>query len=175
MEEIRNNLANHNYAFIDGQNLNLAIKDSGWKLDFKKFRVYLAEKYRVFKAYYFIGFVPGNNDLYSALQDFGYILIFKPTFKDKGGKVKGNVDAELVLQAMIEFPNYKKALIITGDGDFYCLVKYLKEQDKLLKVLVPNSKKYSGLLKKSAGNSLSFMNELKKKLEYTEAKKKRTS
>lgn len=164
-----------NYAFIDGQNLNLAIQDSGWKLDFKRFRVYLKEKYQVTKAYYFIGFVPGNSDLYSALQDFGFNLIFKPPFKNKDGKIKGNVDAELVLQAMIEFPNYEKALIVTGDGDFYCLVKYLKEKNKLLKILVPNSKKYSGLLKKSAGNNLAFMNELKKKLEFKEAKKKRTS
>ncbi len=165
----------NNYAFIDGQNLNLATRDSGWKLDFKRFRVYLREKYRISKAYYFIGFVPGNSDLYSALQDFGFNLIFKPTFRNKDGKVKGNVDAELVLQAMIEYPNYEKAVIVTGDGDFYCLVKYLKEKNKLLKVLIPNSKKYSGLLKKSAGNSLAFMNELKKKLEFKESKKKRTS
>lgn len=164
-----------NYAFIDGQNLNLAVQDSGWKLDFKRFRVYLGEKYKVTKAYYFIGFVPGNSDLYSALQDFGFNLIFKPTFRNKDGKVKGNVDAELVLQAMIDLGNYKKAIIVTGDGDFYCLVKYLREKNKLLKVLVPNSKKYSGLLKKSAGNNLAFMNELKKKLEFKESKKKRTS
>jgi uncharacterized LabA/DUF88 family protein len=47
------------------------------------------------------------------------------------GKVKGNVDAELVLHAMIEYPNYDKALIVTGDGDFFCLVEYLIKQDKL--------------------------------------------
>lgn len=175
MEEIQQKLSGGNYAFIDGQNLNLAIRDSGWKLDFKRFRVYLAEKYQVIKVYYFIGFVPGNSDLYSALQDFGFILIFKPTFENKDGKVKGNVDAELVLQAMIEYPSYKKAVIVTGDGDFYCLVKYLRENEKLLKVLVPNSKKYSGLLKKSAGNNLAFMNELKNKLEFKGSKMKRTS
>lgn len=41
------------------------------------------------------------------------------------GKRKGNVDAELVLQAMIEYPNYERAIIVTGDGDFGCLVRYL--------------------------------------------------
>ncbi len=164
-----------NFAFIDGQNLNLAIQDSGWKLDFKRFRIYLAEKYQITKAYYFIGFVPGNSDLYSSLQDFGFHLIFKPTFRNKDGKVKGNVDAELVLQAMIEYPNYNKAVIVTGDGDFYCLVKYLKAEGKLHKVLIPNSKKYSGLLKKSAEKDLAFMNELKNKLEFKGSKMKRTS
>ena len=33
-----------NYAFIDGQNVNLAIRDLGWRLDFKRFRIYLKEK-----------------------------------------------------------------------------------------------------------------------------------
>jgi len=35
----------NNYAFIDSQNLNLGIQKLGWKLDYRKFRVYLAEKY----------------------------------------------------------------------------------------------------------------------------------
>ena len=47
-----------NYAFIDSQNLNLAVKEQGWKLDFKRFRKYLEDKYEVAKAFIFIGFVP---------------------------------------------------------------------------------------------------------------------
>ena len=34
----------NNIGFIDGQNLNMGIKNLGWSLDFKKFRVYLKEK-----------------------------------------------------------------------------------------------------------------------------------
>ena len=64
------------------------------------------------------------------------------------GRVKGNVDAELVLQAMIEYPNYDKAVIVSGDGDFYCLVKYLKNKGKLLKLLVPDDRRYSSLYRK---------------------------
>lgn len=33
-----------NYAFIDSQNLNLGIQSMGWKLDWKKLRIYLKEK-----------------------------------------------------------------------------------------------------------------------------------
>lgn len=50
----------NNFAFIDSQNLNLGTgKDiykgkkkiySGWKLDYKKFRRYLSDKFRVNKA-----------------------------------------------------------------------------------------------------------------------------
>jgi len=47
----------NNYAFIDSQNLNLGVKNQGWRLDFKKFRVYLAEKYCVKVAYLFIGYI----------------------------------------------------------------------------------------------------------------------
>jgi len=95
-----------NYAFIDSQNLNLGIQSLGWKLDHRRFRVYLKEKYGVSRAYLFIGFLPENKDLYSALQAAGFVLIFKPTLPDKAGEVKGNVDADLVLQAMIDSDNY---------------------------------------------------------------------
>ena len=158
-------------AFIDGQNLNLGIQELGWKLDFRRFRVYLSEKYGVAKAYYFIGFVEGNNDLYASLQSSGYILIFKPTFRNREGKVKGNCDAELVLQTMIDLNEYDQAVIVTGDGDFYCLVGYLRKLGKLRCLLAPNIHKYSGLLKKSAQDKLAFMNDLRGKLEY---KKRRT-
>lgn len=156
----------NNYAFIDGQNLNLSIQDLGWKLDLRKFRVYLSEKYGVGRAYYFIGFIEGNNDLYTSLQSYGYVLIFKPTLKDKEGKVKGNCDADLVLQAMIDINEYQQAVIVTGDGDFYSLINYLRKKNKLQCVLVPNMNKYSGLLKKTAQKHIAFMNGLRGKLGY---------
>jgi len=133
------------YAFIDSNNLYLAIKNCGWKLDFDRFYIYLKDKYKVEKSFIFIGYLPGNESLYTYLQKAGYIVIFKPTlfYKDKDGnkKVKGNVDAELVLHTMIEYPNYDKAIIVTGDGDFHCLVEYLEKQGKLGRLLIPNRKK----------------------------------
>ena len=36
------------------------------------------------------------------------------------------LDAELVLHTMIEYPNYEKVVIVSGDGDFHCLIKYLR-------------------------------------------------
>lgn len=101
-----------------------------------------------------------------SLQEYGYTLVFKPTFKNKDGKIKGNCDAELVLQAMIDIEKYDQAMLVTGDGDFYCLAKYLREKGKLKCVLAPNMFKYSGLLKKAAGTHLVFMNNLQNKLEF---------
>jgi uncharacterized LabA/DUF88 family protein len=155
----------NNYAFIDSQNVNLAIRDQGWILDFKRFRRYLQDKYQINKAFIFIGYVTLNEDLYTALQKDGYILIFKPTLTLPSGKVKGNVDAELVLHTMIEYPNFDRALIVSGDGDFYCLIDYLIKKSKLLKLMIPNEKKFSSLFRKLMPYIV-FMNNLKDKLEY---------
>ncbi len=160
------------YAFIDGQNLNLGILGQGWKLDFKKFRVYLKDKYKIENAFIFIGFIKENRDLYDFLRSAGFILIFKPTLKYKLGKkennLKGNVDAELVLHSMIEYNNYCQAMIISGDGDFYCLIKYLLSKNKLFRVIVPDRKSYSSLLK-GFMTKIVFMNTLRGKLEYKKA------
>lgn len=155
-----------NYAFIDSQNINLSVRALGWKLDWKRFRVYLKDRYGVEKAFLFIGYVEGNNELYTTLQDAGFLCIFKPTLKYQDGTTKGNCDAELVLQAMHELPKYQRAVIATGDGDFYCLVKYLLEHDKLEQVLIPNRDKYSALLKRFGKKRLAFMNDLENKLSY---------
>ncbi len=156
------------YAFIDSQNLNLAIRDQGWILDFLRFHTYLKEKYHIRKSFLFIGFIPKNQILYTFLREAGYILIFKPCMQLPDGSVKGNVDAELVLHAMIEFSNYDTALLVTGDGDFACLVEYLAKQGKLLRLLIPNVRKYSGLLKAVGSGKIDFMNNLKKKLAKTQ-------
>lgn len=157
--------AENNFAFIDSQNLNLAVREQGWKLDFEKFRVYLKDKYSVVKAFIFIGYVATNQSLYTSLQDKRYILIFKPTLILPNGKPKGNTDAELVLHAMIEYPNYDKAVIIAGDGDYYCLTEYLQKQNKLKKLIIPNRHKYSSLLRKFI-HDIAFVTDLRGKLEY---------
>ena len=159
----------NNHAYIDSQNLNLGIQSLGWKLDYKKFRVYLAEKYSVKVAYLFIGFIPQNQELYSSLQKNGYILKFKPVLTNKDGSHKGNVDADLVLQVAIDYfeKNFDKVVLVTSDGDFYSLINFLYEKEKLEKVISPYYKSCSSFLKSTAKDRLIFVNNLKKKLQYT--------
>lgn len=129
----------------------------------------LTDSYHVEKAFIFIGLVPGNTDLYHYLQTAGFELIFKDTILQKDGNYKGNVDAELVLySAAIEYENYDKAVIISGDGDFACLVEFLKNKGKLEKLIVPDEYRYSSLLRKFSSNSnnkLHFLNQSRTKLE----------
>ena len=140
----------------------MSVQELGWRLDFSKFRICLQDKFRATKAYLYIGFIPGNQKLYDYLQKAGYTLIFKPTVKAKGG-AKGNVDAELVLHTMIEYGNYDQAAIVTGDGDFYCLVDHLLANRKLKSLVVPNKRKYSSLFR-GFRKHITFLNWERRKL-----------
>jgi uncharacterized LabA/DUF88 family protein len=146
-----------NYAFIDSQNLNVSVQKYGWKMNWKKLRQFLEDKYGVSKAYMFIGYVPEHVDIYEKMHQAGYAVVLKPTFdmsrprpeqEENGVKsdkpVKGNVDADMVLWAMKEMKNYEKAVIVSGDGDFFGLVEYLHQEGKLLKILTPTGQ-YSSL------------------------------
>ncbi|MDO8499389.1 MAG: NYN domain-containing protein [bacterium] len=157
-----------NYAFIDSQNLNLGVQNLGWKLDYQRFRIYLKEKYQVKIAYFFIGYIPDNQVLYDSLQKAGYVLKFKPVLPNKDGSHKGNVDADLVLQATVDFyeNNFVKAVIVTSDGDFYSLVNFLYERRRLELVISPYRKTCSTLLKKTAKEKIVFIDNLRQKLEY---------
>lgn len=156
------------YAFIDSQNLNVTTQKLGWKMDWKKFRAFLSEKYGVTHAYMFIGYVPEFEDMYQQLHETGYLIVLKPTFdmtrprqdaegakgdekkpesEEEKKPVKGNIDADLVLWAMKELPHYSQAVIVSGDGDFYSLIEYLVSQKKLLKLLAPSGH-YSKLYNK---------------------------
>ncbi|TYC03114.1 MAG: NYN domain-containing protein [Kosmotoga sp.] len=155
-----------NYAFIDGNNLYLGLLDAGWKLDYVRFNNYLKRKYDVMKSYYFIGYIKGNENLYESLKQAGFHLIYK-TVLQHNGIIKGNCDAELVLQAMIDINYYDEAVLVTSDGDFSCLVKYLGSKNKLRVVLSPSDNKgCSSLLKKAAAGKMAFMSDLRSKLAY---------
>ena len=161
----------NNFAFIDTQNVNLTVRDQWWKLDWKKIKVYLKDKYNVSKIYLFIGFIPNNQDMYMFFQNCWYTLIFKPVLIFKDWSTKWNVDAELVLQSMIDYQKYNKAIIVTGDGDFACLIKYFYEKQKLLKLIVPNKNKYSLFLRKTAKEKIESLTSLRSKLEFFIQKK----
>ena len=161
----------NNYAFVDSQNVYRGIKSLGWEIDWRRFRVYLREKYGVETAYLFIGYIPEYKEIYGELQKAGFVLIFKPVIYDGDSNPKGNIDADLVLQAMLDYENYDKAVIVTSDGDFYSLVKHLYENSKLKIVMSPYVKTCSVLLKKNAKEKVIYMDNLKNKI----GKKKSTA
>ncbi|MFH0987876.1 MAG: NYN domain-containing protein [Parcubacteria group bacterium] len=132
----------NNFAYIDAANLHKGVQNLGWRLDYARFRIWLKEKYGVTRAYLFIGLVPKHKDLYTGLQEAGFTLIFKETTCDNSGKVKGNCDADLVLKTVVDYFEKKldKAIIVSSDGDYACLVKFLKEKGSLRSLISPNNK-----------------------------------
>ena len=158
----------NNFAYIDGANLHRGIKSLGWVLDYKRFRIWLSEKYGIKIAYLFIGLIPKHKELYRYLQEAGFTLIFKEVVYDGDGKAKGNCDADLVFQATSDFYENKfdRVVIVTSDGDYAGLVKFLKEKEKLITVLSPSGKEKCSILLKRTDVKISYINDQRSILLY---------
>lgn len=139
-----------NIAFIDGQNLNLGAKETGWKVSHEKFRIYLKDMYEIDTAYYFLGHrLSSCEGLYKKLVRCGFELVFKSHENVLTSKKKGNVDTDIVFEVMkniIDNIEFENAIVVSGDGDYFKLISYLVSKNKLKKILFPNSK-YSSLYK----------------------------
>ena len=155
------NKKENNFAYIDGANLYKGITDFGWRLDYKRFRIWLSEKYGVTHAYIFIGLIPKYKDLYKYLQECGFTLVFKEVVYDGNGKPKGNCDADLVLQIVIDFYENKfdKAIIVASDGDYASTIKFLKERHKLKVILSPHDQKLCSILIKRINVPIAYLND----------------
>ncbi len=145
--------------YIDGNNLYRGAKELGYEIDYKKFRGWLRQKYSPEHIYLFIGLVPARTKFYEYLQECGFILIFKQTVS-VGGVIKGNCDAELVLKTTSDFYTkaFDRCIVISGDGDFGCLVEFLDNNFVLDRVIAPDREKCSILLK-NKNTELTFLNE----------------
>lgn len=144
----------NNIAFIDGQNLYLGTTTgkNKWTVDLAKFRIYLDRKYKVEKAYYFLGCVNDDyQNLYDRIQEAGFILKFRKHNIVMTGKKKGNVDSDIIFEIMKKMYKkepFDKIVLVFGDGDYKMLVDFLIEENKFEKMLFPNKQFASSLYKK---------------------------
>jgi len=165
----------NNIAFIDAQNLHLWTASENWKIDFKKFRIYLRDKFNIDEAYFFLWFLDENQQkLYTNVQKTWFIVEFREHTSHMKWKKKWNVDVDIVFEVMkriIEEKDFDKILLVTWDGDYIKLINYLIEKELLKKLLFPNSK-YSSLYKKIKDNYwVNFiLSDIKKKIEYKNEK-----
>ena len=171
----------NNFAFIDGTNLHLTYEYLEWRLDYRKLRTYLEKRHSVTTAYYFLGFVKGNSNIYKDLEEYGYTLKFREISKNKidaiicphchqivepaKDKTKCDCDADLVLQVMDDISKYDKAILISSDGDFDNLVRKLLQVNKLKLVLAPCKAGCSKLLKKATLGRIGFLDDFRGELE----------
>ena len=167
-----------NLAFIDGQNLHMATakrEDDPWKIDLSRFRIYLKEKYKVSKAYYFLGHLDeSNQSLYERIQSAGFILLFREHTSLMLGKKKGNVDCDIIFHVMkklYEREVFNKIVLVSGDGDYKLLVDFLVAESKLEKVLFPDGNRASSLYKKLGASCFAALDnpDTRKKIEMKKA------
>lgn len=167
-------MCDNNQAFVDGQNFYMNTKANNWSVDLKKFRIYLREKYNVEKAYYFLGSVDENNQgLYELIQTAGFILVFREHSQAMVGKKKGNVDTDIVFTIMSKVADreeFDKIFLVSGDGDYFRMVKYLVENGRFGKLLSPNRHSTSSLYRTFPPKYIDFLDkpEIKKKIAYKE-------
>lgn len=162
----------NNIAFIDGQNLHLWTTSEWWMIDFKKFRIYLKDKFKVQEAYLFLWFVNDEHQqMYRKIQKAWFILEFREHNTNMLGKKKWNVDVDIVFEIMhrlLEENDFDKIVLVTGDGDYIKTVNYLIEKERLEKILFPNNK-YSSLYKSQIFRKLWLnlsIENVRKKFEY---------
>jgi uncharacterized LabA/DUF88 family protein len=158
----------NNYCFIDGSNLHLTYEHLDWKLDYRKLRVYLKKKHQVQVAYYFVGYVLKNSDIYRKLEEYGYQLKHEPTTRRADGGTVGDLDDYIIKEVKWNINKYDRAILISGDHHFASLVKELNDQNKLKLVLAPHKSRCAGSLIKAADTKIAFIDDLKKRLKKEE-------
>ncbi len=155
-------------AYLDAANLHKGIDGLGWKLDYRKFRSWIRQKYGIEEAYLFIGLMPKHAALYTSLQNSGYKLIFKEVVYDGAGKAKGNCDADLVLQAVRDHfeKGVTKVILVSSDGDYAPLVSFWLEKSVSCTVVSPAPLKKCSILLKKTGVPILCLNDVRNKLSY---------
>ena len=154
----------------------MGTRDLGFQIDYGKFRIYLKDKYGVSEAYYFLGFLNEDNQgLYTCLQGAGFIVVFREHSSGMDGKKKGNVDTDIVFEMMrnvLENKDFEKIVLVSGDGDYFKMVRYLIEKERFLKILFPNKKFASSLYKKIAARYYDYIENIRTRIEYQKGRQK---
>jgi len=108
---------------------------------------------------------------YSKLKEFGYELHLRPVklYEQEDGTTrrKANCDVEMAFYLMKEKDNFDKAIILSGDGDFLPVLKYLREQKKEIFVLARGPRTAREIRQFAGGNFRDFVR-LEKLIKFKE-------
>ena len=126
-------------VFIDGANLFFTQRHLGWQIDFSRLMAFFKSGYTSVQANYYVPAsepVSAENAAFSrVLTAHGYRIISKPVKKivnKETGLVimKGNLDVELVVDALSGADQYDTFILFSGDSDFLPLLRALHEKGK---------------------------------------------
>jgi uncharacterized LabA/DUF88 family protein len=130
--------------FIDGANLYATSRSLGFDIDYRKLLAHFQKQAYFVRAYYYTALVEDQE--YSSIRPLidwldynGYKVVTKPAkeFTDATGrrKIKGNMDIELVIDALELAEVVEHYVIFSGDGDFRSLVEALQRRGRKVSVV----------------------------------------
>ncbi|WOH62534.1 NYN domain-containing protein [Bradyrhizobium sp. BWC-3-1] len=123
--------------FIDGANLYATTKTLGFDIDYKRLLTEFQSRGTLLRAFYYTAIIEDQE--YSSIRPLidwldynGFTVVTKPTkeYVDAGGrrKVKGNMDIEIVVNAMELAEHIDQMVLFSGDGDFRSLVEAVQRR-----------------------------------------------
>lgn len=107
------------------------------------------------------------------LKNFGYNLVLKPvkTFEDEDGspRRKANCDVDMAFYMMRDHTAFDRVVVLSGDGDFLPVLKFLRENNKEVLILArgPRTAKE---VRRFAGGQFRDFEYLRTYLEFEEKK-----
>lgn len=138
------------YVFIDASNVWSVMKSVGKFIDYRKLKKYFKDNFGVNEVsiFYYDAFPKEGTRGYDTSLKHGFYTQLKKGFGftvrkkelkristvNKSGKEvikeKGNMDVEIVIDAVENMDKYDVAFLFSGDADFLALVSYLKKHGK---------------------------------------------
>jgi len=124
-------------VFIDGANLYATSKALGFDIDYRRLLKEIQSRGTLLRAFYYTAMFEDRE--YSSIRPLvdwldynGFTVVTKPgkEFVDTTGrrKMKGNMDVELAVDAMELAQHINEMVLISGDGDFRCLVQAVQRK-----------------------------------------------
>jgi uncharacterized LabA/DUF88 family protein len=117
-------------VFVDVANIFYAAKAAGVDIDYVTLLKSATAGRDLVRAYAYTGLDPDNENqrnFHEFLRRHGYKVVSKDIRKYGDGKVKANLDIELVVDMMKTARNLDIAIVVSGDGDFAPAIRAVQE------------------------------------------------
>ena len=163
-------------VFVDGQSLFITAKTLGFSIDFKRLLDELKTHGDVIRTkYYTLVDDEDENSPLIPLTDWlsynGYSVVIKyvRSYVDPDGrkKMKGNINIEIAVDMMEIAPHVDHVVLISGDGDFSCLLAAVQRQGKKCTVIssVQSSQQMCSASLRKAADQFIELAQLRSKIE----------
>ncbi len=125
-------------VFVDVANIFYAAKAAGIDIDYVTLLKSAGAGRDLVRAYAYTGLDPDNENqrnFHDFLRRHGYKVVSKDIRKYGDGKVKANLDIELVVDMMKTARNLDIAIVVSGDGDFAPAIRAVQEMGVRVEVI----------------------------------------